>query len=244
MKYFLTSSPIDNNSDGFYEVNGFREKFISSLGKKINMLFVASDPDNYPMSSSFAKDIASHLEKEGVEVASINVIDNRNKVKAASLFKNADLVVLAGGHVPTQNKFFSSFPLKMLLSKYKGTLLGISAGTMNSGRYVYLMPEEEGETKSEECNRLEKGLGLTNLIIIPHYREQEEDYLDGINLYKDVVYPFFKERAVMCIPDGTYIYNDGNEEVICGECWSIIGGKREKISEVEEEVFVEKEDLL
>ena len=67
MKYFLTSSPIDNNSDGFYEVNGFREKFISSLGKKINMLFVASDPDNYPMSSSFAKDIASHLEKEGVE---------------------------------------------------------------------------------------------------------------------------------------------------------------------------------
>ena len=143
MKYFLTSSPIDNNSDGFYEVNGFREKFISSLGKKINMLFVASDPDNYPMSSSFAKDIASHLEKEGVEVASINVIDNRNKVKAASLFKKADLVVLAGGHVPTQNKFFSSFPLKMLLSKYKGTLLGISAGTMNSGRYVYLMPEEE-----------------------------------------------------------------------------------------------------
>ena len=40
MKYFLTSSPIDNNSDRFYEVNGFREKFISSLGKKINMLFV------------------------------------------------------------------------------------------------------------------------------------------------------------------------------------------------------------
>ena len=38
MKYFLTSSPIDDNSDGFYEVNGFREKFISSLGKKINML--------------------------------------------------------------------------------------------------------------------------------------------------------------------------------------------------------------
>ena len=103
------------------------------------------------------------------------------------------------------------------------------------------MPEEEGETKSEECNKLVKGIGLTSLVLIPHYRVEEDYYLDGINLYKDVVYPFFQNRAVMCIPDGTYIYSSEEGEVIAGECWSIYGGKRNKISGDGEEVFVEKE---
>ena len=44
----------------------------------------------------------------------------------------------------------------------------------------------------------------------------------------------------MCIPDGTYIYSSDEGEAIAGECWSIYGGKRNKISEDGEEVFVEK----
>lgn len=241
MNYFLTSMPLDNETGRLFEKNRFKERFLNSLGKRADIVFVASDPDNHESSQFFAADIASLLEKEGVEISSLSILDNRNKGKAASLFNKCNLVVLAGGHTPTQNKFFSSFPLKMLLSRFKGTLLGISAGSMNSGKDVYFMPEEEGETKSDECNKISKGLGLTNLIIIPHYRPDESDTLDGINLYKDVVYPFFQERAVMCIPDGTYIYNSTEGEVICGECWSIMGGKRNHISNDGEEVFVEKE---
>ena len=65
--------------------------------------------------------------------------------------------------------------------------------------------------------------------------------LDGINLWRDVVYPFFSSRVVMAIPDGTYILVDRDGESIMGECWAIKGGKREKISEEGEEVGVEKE---
>lgn len=241
MRYFLTSTPVDNSTGKLFEKNNFRERFLNSLKEKVDILFIASDPDNYEFSEFFASDISSVLEKEEVEISSLTILDNRNKGKAASLFKKCNLVVLAGGHVPTQNKFFSSFPIKILLSRYKGTLLGISAGTMNSGKEVYLMPEEEGETKSDECNKLVKGLGLTSLVIIPHYPEAEDWKLDGLNLYKDVVYPFFQNRAVMCIPDGTYVYNSDEGEVICGECWSIIDGKRNRISVDGEEVFVEKE---
>ncbi|MGN1163402.1 MAG: hypothetical protein ACI4S4_01210, partial [Candidatus Ornithospirochaeta sp.] len=138
-------------------------------------------------------------------------------------------------------KFFSSFPLSMLLSSFKGTLLGISAGSMNSGREVYLMPEEEGETRDPGCNMLVKGLGITNLVLIPHYRVEEDDELDGIKLYRDVVYPFFSSRAAFCLPDGSYVYSSDEGEVIAGECWSIMGGKRNMISQDGEEVFVEKE---
>ena len=240
MKYFLTSSPIDEDTGSFFEKNNFKERFLSSLGEKTDILFVASDPKDYEMTEFYANDMVSRIEKEGVKVNSLTLLDNRNKGKAASLFSKCNLVILSGGHTPTQNKFFSSFPLKMLISRFKGTLLAISAGSMNSGKEVYLMPEEEGETKSEECNKLVKGLGLTSIVIIPHYRAKENDELDGINLYREIVYPFFKNRAVMCIPDGTYIYSSDEGEAIAGECWSIYGGKRNKISEDGEEVFVEK----
>ena len=241
MKAFLTSFPLDETQCAFSRKNGFRDAFLSSLGGKCHMVFVASDPNDYKGTEGFASLISSVLEKEGVKVLSCDILDNRNKTRAASLFKKADLVVLAGGHTPTQNEFFASFPLKMILSSYKGTLLGISAGTMNSGKFVYLMPEEEGETKDRRCNVLAKGLGITNLVTIPHYDEREEDMLDGINLWRDVVYPFFTSRVVMAIPDGTYILVDRDGERIMGECWAIKGGKREKISEEGEEVGVEKE---
>ena len=153
MKYFLTSSPIDEDTGSFFEKNNFKERFLSSLGEKTDILFVASDPKDYEVTEYFAHDLASCIEKEGLKVNSLTVLDDRNKGKAASLFSKCNLVVFAGGHVPTQNKFFSSFPLKMLISRFKGTLLTISAGSMNCGKEVYLMPEEEGETKSEECNK-------------------------------------------------------------------------------------------
>ena len=241
MKYFLTSYPVDEKTGKLFEKNHFRERFLLSLGESVSILFIASDPNNYQMTEFYARDMVSVIEKEGVAVKSLSILDGRNKGKAASLFKKSNLVILSGGHTPTQNKFFSSFPLKLLISNYKGTILGISAGSMNSGKEVYLMPEEEGETESEECNKLAKGLGITSLVIIPHYKKEEDDILDGLNLYKNVVCPFFRDRAVMCIPDGSYIYNTSEGEAIAGECWTIYKGKRNRISIDEEEIFVEKE---
>lgn len=241
MKYFLTSYPIDEEKGRFFEKNRFRERLLQSLGDSADVVFVASDPDDYDDSDYYSSYLCKVLEKEGVKVNSLVVLDNRNKGKASALFRKCNLVVLAGGHTPTQNKFFSTFPLKILLSRFKGTLLAISAGTMNSGEYVYLMPEEKGETKSGECNRLTKGLGITKLVTIPHYSVEEDYVLDGINLWREVVYPFFSDRVVMCLPDGTYICNLDEGEAICGECWTIMNGKRNRISEDGEEVFVEKE---
>ena len=241
MKYFLTSYPIDEENGIFYEKNSFRQRFLEAIGKNADVVFVASDPIDHDSTACYASRFVSVLEREGVKVRSMAILEEGNKTRAASLIRKCTLLVLMGGHTPTQNKFFSSFPLKILLSSFKGTLLGISAGTMNSGKDVYLMPEEEGETRDKGCNTLVKGLGLTDLILIPHYRKEEDDELDGLKLYRDVVYPFFSCRAVFCIPDGSYVYSVGKEEVISGECWSIMGGKRTLVSNDGEEVSVERE---
>ena len=95
MKAFLTSFPLDETQCAFSRKNGFRDAFLSSLGGKCHMVFVASDPNDYKGSEGFASLISSVLEKEGVKVLSCDILDNRNKTRAASLFKKADLVVLA-----------------------------------------------------------------------------------------------------------------------------------------------------
>lgn len=242
MSIYLTSYPFSEDGKHLSEKNGFRSSFLSSLeGKDVEMLFVASDPSGHKETLFFASETKTILENEGLSVSSMEVLDNGNKGKAASLFKKSNLVVLSGGHVPTQNAFFSSFPIKMLLSRFKGTVLGISAGTMNSGKLVYLMPEEEGETKDKALNRVVPGLGLSSLITIPHYREDESDTLDGVNLWREVVYPLFRERMVLAIPDGTYIHIKDGEETIHGKSWGIIGNKRSVVSEDGEVVHVERE---
>ena len=71
MKYFLTSSPIDEDTGSFFEKNNFKERFLSSLGEKTDILFVASDPKDYEVTEYFAHDLASCIEKEGLKVNSL-----------------------------------------------------------------------------------------------------------------------------------------------------------------------------
>ena len=45
-------------------------------------------------------------------VDKFTILDDRNKEKTEELVKESDLIILGGGHVPTQNKFFREIHLK------------------------------------------------------------------------------------------------------------------------------------
>ena len=81
MKYFLTSSPIDEDTGSFFEKNNFKERFLSSLGEKTDILFVASDPKDYEMTEFYANDMVSRIEKEGVKVNSLTLLMIETKEK-------------------------------------------------------------------------------------------------------------------------------------------------------------------
>ena len=93
MKYFLTSYPIDEEKGRFFEKNRFRERLLQSLGNSTDVVFVASDPEDYDDSDYYSSYLCKVLEKEGVEVNSLVVLDNRNKGKASALFRKCNLVV-------------------------------------------------------------------------------------------------------------------------------------------------------
>ena len=85
-----------------------------------------------------------------------------------ALVKAAGLIVLAGGHVPTQNAFLCQCGLKEAMKTFDGVVIGISAGSMNCAETVYAQPEEPGEAISKTYRRFLPGLGLTNTMLLPH----------------------------------------------------------------------------
>ncbi|MBR6090366.1 MAG: hypothetical protein IKP86_10560 [Anaerolineaceae bacterium] len=124
------------------------------------------------------------------------------------------------------------------MKNFDGTVLGISAGSMNAASIVYAQPEEEGEAADPNYRRFLKGLGLTNVMLLPHYQDTKDRILDGKKLFEEVTYPDSFGRQFIAICDGSYLYADGIAERICGEAYLIQNGTIRKICDEGEEYFL------
>ncbi len=47
----------------------------------------------------------------------------------------------------------------------------------------------EGESIDKEYERFLSGLGITKLMILPHYQDIKNDILDDRRLFEDITYP-------------------------------------------------------
>ena len=158
-------------------------------------------------------------------------IDGRNGEYAKVLIDNSDMVILGGGHVPTQNRFFQKIGLREILRDYKGIVIGISAGSMNSAETVYSQPELEGEALDPDYEKYLPGLGLTDVNLLPHYQECKNDVLDGFRVYENITYPDSMGRTFYAIPDGSYLFIKDGKEELRGEAYMIRDGVLTQISE-------------
>lgn len=201
-------------------------------------LFIESDPSGHPGSERFAGEVWNALAEAEIRLCRSAVLDSENAYEAESLVTDADFIVLAGGHVPTQNKFFHDIRLPELMMHYSGVVMGISAGTMNSATTVYAQPELEGECVDPDYQRFLPGFGLTDVMILPHYHDYKDSVLDGLRVYEDVTYPDSKGRKFYAMPDGSYLYKADGKEIVCGEVWLIYDGSIEKINTDGEELYL------
>lgn len=165
----------------------------------------------------------------GIHFASYHVLDNTNAERAGELVKNADLVVLAGGHVPTQNDFFQKIGLRELVKNHPGVAMGISAGSMNSADVVYSQPEEPGES-APDFQRFLPGLGLTTVQVLPHYQKVKDDILDGLRLYEDITFADSMGNTFYAIPDFSYVISDGQRQTLYGEVYRIRNGRMQQLT--------------
>ncbi len=182
------------------------------------------------MCEYFASATKQTFEKAGFQFDSFTSLDSRNEDKAAELVGDSNLIILSGGHVPTQNRFFNKIGLRGLLKNYNGIVIGISAGNMNSADVVYTHVEREGEAIDPEYQRFLTGLNLTKIMLLPHYQDIKDDVLDGLRVFEDVAYPDSVGRTFYAIPDGSYLFIDSGREELRGEAYIINDGALRQIS--------------
>jgi len=227
----------DPDTGKLNSANHFLDELRLCFPDSCRALDICSDPDGWDKMDFYASLTRKMFEDAGFAFAQFHTLDSRNEAFAAKLVRESNLLILSGGHVPTQNRFFEKIRLRGLLKHYDGIVIGISAGSMNSADVVYAQPEEEGEAIDPAYQRFLTGLNLTKTNLLPHYQENKDDVLDGLRIYKDIACPDSIGRTFYAIPDGSYLYIDAckNEE-LRGEAYMVRDGYMRQISSLGEVV--------
>lgn len=232
MTLFLTSSPCDDSVPAgvqlpciFFERNAFVENLRRHVKPGSRFLVIAAWKDDHARNDEMVETFAGCFAYHGMAFAQVAVLDSRNQDRAAELAADSDVILLAGGHVPTQNAFFREIGLRALLADYSGVVMGVSAGSMNAADVVYAQPEEAGEAVNPAYQRFITGLGLTQRNILPHYNMVRDNVLDGMRLFEEITFGDSLGRRFYVLQDGSYILEADGETRLYGESWLIRDGQ-------------------
>ena len=203
----------------FGNANGILNCLKSNIKKYDNFLFVARGNDDENTEQYFNNACKSF--ELTLPFKNYNILNYSTYKNAKELVEQADLIFLCGGHLPTQNKFFNEINLKELIKNTNALIVGGSAGSMNCANVVYCPPEVEGESLDPTFNRFMKGLGLTDINILPHYDEFKDYVLDNKKYIEEIILPFSHETPVIALNNGSYIKIENNKSIVCGESYII-----------------------
>jgi len=233
---YLTSSPSgayrreESGPIPMNEANGFLDHLRRHWPEGARVLTISADPEATWINDSIEVWYENLFPLSGLTYSELRTCDCRDE-QAVREIADYDVVILSGGHVPTQNAFFRKIGLKEALRDFRGVLISISAGTMNCAEVVYAQPEMPGESVDPGYCRFLSGLGLTDLMILPHYQAVKDDILDGKRLFEDITCPDSFGRTFYALPDGSYVLLKDGTQTVYGECWRIRDGLVEKICE-------------
>lgn len=216
------------HAQNFGDKNGIGGLIKSKVNGFKNFLYIASDECDTALTDQYAYVTFLSFEKT-MPFENYNILDIRSKDCASELVRNADLIYLAGGHVPTQNKFFNDIKLKSLLKGAVAPIIGCSAGSMNCEKSVWCPPELDGESLDPDFQKYYKGLGYTELKILPHYDTYGDMTLDGKHYVNQIVMPDTYVHDVLAINDGTFVTIENNTSMVFGEAYILRNGKEIQI---------------
>lgn len=236
---FLTSSPtgpLDGSRPviGFDKMNNFVEKLRSEWKENSRCLIVAATPDAYAANDQMTDFFREALLTDGFSLTTMDLLDERYQDMSREHIQGYDVILLGGGHVPTENAFFQRIGLREKIRDFAGIIIGISAGSMNSADLVYCQPEEQGEAADQDFIRWITGLGFTRQMIIPHYQMVADKLIDGQHLFRDIAIPDSRHRTFIALTDGAYIFSKNGEERVYGEAYIIQNGSMRKLCDTDD----------
>ena len=227
MKAMLTSSlggAIKVNGirvpDVLIQQNGLLDNLKSIWIQDARVLIICANPDNHEKNDGVYACLKEALPMSGLSVSYIAQCDDRNPEIIESL-PEMDVIILAGGHVPTQNRFMKQLRLKERLTEFKGILVAWSAGSMNCAEVVYAGPELEGEAVDQLYERWIPGLGITKVNMYPHFQKLRDEYLDGMRIIEDITFGDSVGHEIIAMNDGSYLMIDDGKTTLYGEAYRI-----------------------
>lgn len=194
-------------------------------------LMICSSPDEYEVNEAYNRVFFDTFNVSGLSLESFDICDSRNGEEIIGNIDNYDMILLCGGHVPTENKFMKKINLKDKIQGFKGIVIGISAGSMNCASTVYAAPELKGEAIDPNYERYIEGLGLTDINVLPHLQYIKTVTLDGMNMVEDIAFEDSKKKEIYGLVDGSYILVKDGKSILYGEGYLIKDGKMEQICE-------------
>lgn len=238
MLLFLTSSLCDNRvPEGvdipciLFEANRFVEILRENWKPESRFLIISADPDNRELNDEMADTFYKAFMYHDLTISDMVLLDARNETDVEELVTDSDVIMLAGGHVPTENAFFQRIGLRELIRDFDSIVMGISAGTMNCADMVYAQPEMEGESVDPEYERWIPGLGLTDVNVLPHYQQVKEYMLDGRRLFEDITYEDSWGHPLIALVDSSFILVQDDRTQLYGEAYWIEDGEIRQICE-------------
>lgn len=240
-KIYLTSSLVN-----YIKMNGVRVPCVmdntncmvdilkSICNNGTNILLVASSPEDYDKNDEMKQIMEKSFKMSDVLYHNMIMLDSRNEDDIVSYLDCSQLVILLGGHLPTQNNWFNRINLKDKIDAYDGFIIGQSAGSMNCASNVYSCPEYEEDIENK---RWIKGLGLTSINIFPHYNKYKDIYLGNLKMIDDIVIKDSYNNPVYALNDGSFIEINSNV-IIYGECFKIYNGKISEICHNDEKIII------
>lgn len=247
MTLYLTSSPTGAYREakqpsykGFNPENRLVDNLKEDWKEQSRCLLICANPDAYMQNNEMRFFFEKTVKETGLSVSAFDVCDSRNGEEAVKNLRAYDVLILGGGHVPTQNRFFQRIGLIQAIKGFDGIVMGISAGTMNCAGTVYAQPEMPGESTSKAYRRFLEGLGLTRCNVLPHYQAVKGDVLDGKRLMEDITYPDSFGRKFYALPDGSYILQKDGAVTVFGEAYLVAEGEIRKICSAGESLILHK----
>lgn len=158
--------------------NHFIDRLKAIKDKWKTFVMVCSNPDVYDKTDEYTKIFTEAFNLDGFGIENVYIIDHRFKGDIEKTILSADVVFLAGGHTPTQNKYLKEIKFDEILAKYNGIVIGQSAGSMNLAKTVYCPPDTPADL-TDDYKKVFSGTGLTNIRIMPHMAGAFSDNVNG-----------------------------------------------------------------
>ena len=166
-----------------------------NLPRRESLAFISAWPDDFSRNDGDSDGMHGMFAERGMGFARHSVIDRRTgAADAARLIREADCVFLMGGDPPSQMALIRDLALAPELRSCRAVILGVSAGSMNMGRYA---------ADCWETKRLYEGIGLVDIVTKGHYEEDA--------WFMPVIREMSAIRPVIVMEDESAIFILGND---------------------------------